>query len=72
MNSEELSYMRHPNRLRIRHGAGRQVSADATKERAERYHSAQATGKSGGAHRKWMQNFSLRNGPPLWLILREG
>jgi len=71
MNSEELFFMRHPNRLRIRQG-GRRLPADATKERAERYHSAQPTGGRGGPHRKWMQNFSLRNGPPLWLILREG
>jgi len=71
MKSEELSYMRHPNRLRIRHG-GKRVPTDAPKERAERYHSAQSNGGGRGPHRKWMQNFSLRNGPPLWLILREG
>jgi len=71
MNSEELFFMRHPNRLRIRQG-GRRVPADATKERAERFHSAQSNGVSRGSHRKWMQNFSLRYGPPLWLILREG
>jgi hypothetical protein len=72
MNSEELSYMKHPNRTRVRQGVGRRVPADATKKRAERYHSAQPTGVRGGPHRKWMQNFSLRNGPPLWFILREG
>ena len=70
MNSEELSYMRHPNRLRIRRD-GKRVPADATKERAERYHSTQSNG-GRGPHRKWMQNFSLRTGPPLWIILREG
>jgi hypothetical protein len=71
MNSEELFFMRHPNRVRIRQG-GRRVPTEAPKERAERYHSARSTGVSSGPHRKWMQNFSLRTGPPLWLILREG
>jgi hypothetical protein len=71
MNSEELSCMRHPNRVRLRQG-GRRVPADATKERAERFHSPQSNGVGRGPHRKWMQNFSLRNGPPLWLVIREG
>jgi hypothetical protein len=24
-----------------------------------------------GRHRKWMQNFSLHAGPPLWLLLKQ-
>src|ERR1700730_10790403 len=72
MTSEELFFMRHPNRLRTRQGGARRAPPDATKERAGRFHSAQPTAGRGGQHRKRMQNFSLRPGPPLWLILREG
>ena len=71
MKYEELFHMRHPNRLKMRR-AGKQAPVESTKERAGRYHSAQPSASGSGTHRKWMQNFSLRNGPPLWLILKEG
>jgi len=69
MNPEELFHMRHPNRLKMR-ASGKQTRAESTKERANRHHTTRTHGGEG--HRKWMQNFSLRNGPPLWLVLREG
>jgi len=69
MNFEELSSMRHPNRLRVR-GDHKRTPADLAKERSERYHSGRAAANPG-PHRKWMQNFSLHTGRPLWLILKE-
>lgn len=68
MSHEEIFYMRHPNRLKMRR-SGKEAPVESTKERAGRYHATQSP-SSGGAHRKWMQNFSLRNGPPLWVVLR--
>ena len=71
MNSEELSCMRHPNRLKV-HREGGRIPEDPTKERAGRYHPpARPTAVAKGAHRKWMQNFSLHAGPPLWLLLKQ-
>ena len=65
----EESYMRHSNRLRAS-GDRKRASVVSARESSERHHSARA-GVNPGPHRKWMQNFSLQSGRPLWLILKE-
>jgi hypothetical protein len=82
MNSEELFNMRHPNRLRTR-PTNKSARPLPGSKRAERFHPAQIHEASspqphhlsdqlGGRHRKWMQNFSLQAGPPLWLLIKQG
>jgi len=74
MTSEELFFMRHPNRLRTRQ-EGRRARLELARKRPSRHRSEQFHEPSKevveGPHRKWMQNFSLRAGPPLWLLLKQ-
>ena len=71
MNSEELYQMRHPNRLRIRQSSGETARARSTRKRTEPLRPAHSQETLEGPHRKWMQNFSLHAGPPLWLLLKQ-
>ncbi len=74
MNSEEPFSMRHPNRLRTRQ-EGRRARLELARKRPAQHHTEQSQAPAGGVldgpHRKWMQNFSLRAGPPLWLLLKQ-
>jgi hypothetical protein len=64
MNAEELFHMRHPNRLRGR----RSEAKDALRPSRKR---VRRTPSMEGKHRKWMQNFNLQTGAPLWLVLKQ-
>jgi len=75
MNFEESLHMRHPNRLRTRpDGKRAQIESESARKRAEQRGAAQmpANALADGPHRKWMRNFSLHAGPPLWLLLKQG
>jgi len=77
MNLEESLSMRHPNRLSTRPGGkSPRVELMPAGKRAEQHRSRRVQQPAHAVlnepHRKWMRNFSLHSGPPLWLLLKQG
>lgn len=63
--------MRHPNRRKTIEADGRMRSR-ASETGTEHARSERSKTAAHARRRKWMQNFSLQAGPPLWVLLKRG
>lgn len=76
MKDEDLFFMRHPNRLRALKAEPR--SRTLPRKTSNGHHRSETLSgppnheTTAERRRKWMQNFSLQVGPPLWVLLKQG